>query len=111
MLFAAIVLAMLALFVAVSFQIQLSMMRLRAIYWESLVKQNSEIRHQWLQKDEPSWRQLNNSQSHSAYLHSANPKDLTSQRECSPAKIGGVNDESFARMHDSSTPGLDATLY
>lgn len=56
MLVAVSVLAVVAILVAVSLRIQLSMMRLRAAYWENLVKQHSLIQHQYLQKDEPSWR-------------------------------------------------------
>ncbi|MBI1297609.1 hypothetical protein GC175_21940 [bacterium] len=56
MLLAVSVLAVMAVFVAISLRIQLSMMRLRANYWENLVKQQSLLQHQWLQRDEPSWR-------------------------------------------------------
>lgn len=50
------VLAIVAVFIALSLYIQLSMTRLRAAYWENLVKQDSQIQYQWLQKDAPSWR-------------------------------------------------------
>ena len=56
MLVAVSVLAIVAVFIAFSLYIQLSMTRLRAAYWENLVKQDSQIRYQWLQKDAPSWR-------------------------------------------------------
>jgi hypothetical protein len=56
MLVAVSVLAIVAVFVAVSLHIQLSMMRLRAAYWENVVKQDSLIEYQWLQEDAPSWR-------------------------------------------------------
>lgn len=56
MLIAVSVIAVVAVFVAVFLRIQLYMMRLRATYWENLVKQDSLIQYQWLQKDEPAWR-------------------------------------------------------
>ena len=58
MLFAVSVVAIIATFMAISFGLQLSMMRLRAAYWENLVKRDSLIRHQWLQKNEPVWHSL-----------------------------------------------------
>lgn len=56
MLLVASAIALFSVFVAISLKIQLSMMRLRAAYWEGQVKQDSMIRHQWLQESQPSWK-------------------------------------------------------